>query len=367
MFFAQAGKAPAGGSALAIYKDGLPVLDIWQGSASPGVAWNSRTMSVIFSNTKGLAAIVANQLIEMGFLDPDEKVAHYWPSFAQFGKAEIPVKWILQHKAGLSAVRRDLSFEELVDGSTVTEELAAQEPLWLPGAGHAYHALTFGHLVGKLVESVTGKTIGTYFQEQIAKPLGVAAYIGLPANEFKNLAPLVTDGRRHSQNPSKYSPQYWIEKSMTFGKALPIEIAGPGTGFNDPRLLASELAGAGCVTSASALAKIYSATVATTDGIRFLTDETIRSSIEPQTTGPSVWGEPGPWPVRGLGFMLNVPGYREMVGKTSFGHDGLGGQQGFADLDHRIGFAYTTSYLFSGESEQENQQELAATLRKVLG
>lgn len=366
IFFEQGAKAPAGGSSLAIYRGGELVLDVYQGEATPGHAWNDKTMSVIFSNTKGLASILANQLIELGFLDPAEKVANYWPSFAQFGKAEIPVKWILQHKAGLSAVRRDLTFDELIDGHTVLDELAAQEPLWQPGAGHAYHAITFGHLVGKLIESVTGKTIGELFDQQIAQLLNVHAFIGLPDEQFANLAPLITDGTRHSQNPPKYSAQYWSEKAMTFGGALPIEIAGDGTGFNDPRLLRTELAGAGGVMSAKSLAKIYSATVVDTDGIRLLSDETIRSAIVPEVTGPSVWGEPGPWPIRGMGFMLNVPGYREMLSDTTFGHDGLGGQQGFADLKHQVGFGYTTSYLYSGEAEQANQQELIRALQRVL-
>ncbi len=367
VFFKQGQASPKGGSALAIYQNGELVLDVWQGTASVGHPWNKHTSSLVFSSTKGLVAILANQLIELGLLDPEQKVSYYWPSFAQFGKAEIPVKWILQHKAGLSAVRRDLSFEELIDGTTVVEELAAQEPLWAPGSAHAYHSLTFGHLVGELIRSVTGKTIGAFFHDQIAKPLGVPAWIGTPQNQLSNVAELVTDGNRSSMHPPKYSPQYWIEKSMTFGKALPIEIAGPGTGFNDERLLTSELAGAGGVMTAKALAKIYSAAVTNTDGIRLLDDETIREAIKPQTFGPSIWGEPGPWPIRGMGFMLPVPGFREMIGDTSFGHDGLGGQQGFGDLEHRIGFAYATSFLSSGETEQKNQQQIIAALQDVVG
>jgi CubicO group peptidase (beta-lactamase class C family) len=366
LFFAQAKLAPVGGSALAIYKDGQLVLDVWQGQATPGHQWNDKTTSVIFSNTKGLISILAHQLIDSGLLDVGQRVAHYWPSFAQNGKSEIPVKWVLQHKAGLSAVRRDLTFEELIDGHTVIEEIEKQEPLWTPGSGHAYHAITFGHLLSKLFQSVTGKTAGQLLQEQVAQPLGVHAYIGLPDSEFANLAQLETDGNRHSQNAPKYSPQYWVEKSMTFGTALPIEIASPGAGFNDPRLLRTELAGAGGVMSAKSLAKIYSATVVPTDGVRLLTDEAIHRAIVPAVTGASVWGEPGPWPVRGSGFMLNVPEYREMLSETSFGHDGLGGQQGFADLENRIGFGYIASYLYSGEAEQSNQQALIQELKKVL-
>ena len=377
LFFAQ-GKALedanaggfVGGSALAIYEHGELALDVWQGQARPGHPWQADTASVIFSCTKGLASIVANQLIERGLLDPEERVAHYWPEFAAAGKSEMPVKWLLQHRAGLSAVRRDLTLDVFLDGHTVVDELAAQEPLWAPGTGYQYHAGTFGHLIGEVVRRITGQTIGQYLQEQIAGPLNVDAWIGVPTERLGQVAPLVTDGQRASGNPLPGTPNYWIEKAMTFGNAFTAEVAGEvdgvGTGFNDPRVLQSEFAGAGGVASAKALAKIYSACVTQTDGVRLLNDETLREASSLQVTGPTVWGEPGPWPARGLGFMLHTPGFREFSSARSFGHDGLGGQIGFGDLENQIGFAYVSSFLRSGETEQDGQQALVRELQKGL-
>lgn len=367
LFFEQGKSAPAGGSALSIWHEGQEVINVYQGEQAPGLSWTEKTTQVIFSNTKGLTSILANQLIEMGFLDPEEKVAYYWPEFAQNGKADIPVKWILQHKAGLSAVRRDLTLEELLDGRTVIDELAKQEPLWEPGTGHAYHAITFGHLVGKLIHEVTGKTAGELFQKQVAKPLGVNAWIGLPYSELKNIATLVSNDSRHSNNAPEGTAPYWAEKSMTFGGALPASVIGEGIGFNDPRVLAIELPGVNGVMSASAMAKIYSAAVTSTDGIRLLKNETIIAAIQDGSSGQSVWGEPGPWAERGLGFMRHVPGSREYTSNTSFGHDGIGGQAGFGDLQNRIGFGYVTSYLHPVlPNEMANQHALIRALQKVL-
>ena len=154
IFFEQGSSVP-GGSSLAVFENGKPVVNIWQGETVGGKPWNAETVSVIFSCTKGLASILAHRLVQEGKLDLEQKVSYYWPEFAQGGKQDIPVKWLLQHKAGLSATRQDLTIDEITDGHTLEDELAKQVPLWEPGTAHGYHALTFGTLVGKLVHNIT--------------------------------------------------------------------------------------------------------------------------------------------------------------------------------------------------------------------
>ena len=366
LFFEQ-GKVVPGGSSLAIFQDGEPVLNVWQGEAKENKPWTEKTYSVIFSCTKGLASILAHRLVQDGKIDLEEKVTKYWPEFAQGGKENIPVKWLLQHKAGLSAVRRDLTIDEITDGHTLEEELAKQEPLWQPGTAHGYHALTFGTLVGKLVHNITGKTAGSYFQELIAQPLNVDAWIGLPRAKFENLAPLITDGKRVALNVTPETVEYWLAKSMTFGGALDHKIESYETGFNNPKLIQAELPGAGGVSNAFALAKIYSAAATETNGVRLLSDEIIRAATVPQSTGPLMFeGQAAPFPAWGNGFMLDVPGFKDMLSPSSFGHDGLGGQCAFGDIDKRIGFAYTTNYLQSGPQEQFRQQEIIRKLKSML-
>jgi len=366
LFFEQ-GRTLPGGSSLAIFQDGKPVLNIWQGEGNSGKPWDANTTSVIFSCTKGLASILAHRLIQEGKLDLEQKVSFYWPEFAQGGKQDIPVKWLLQHKAGLSATRKNLSIDEITDGHTIEEELAAQEPLWEPGTAHGYHALTFGTLVGKLVHNITGMTLGKYFDQLITKPLGVDAWIGLPKDKFKNLAPLITDGKRTATLAEPNTDAYWLSRAMTFGGALDHRIESFETGFNNPKLLEAELPGAGGVSNAYSLAKIYSAAATVTDGIRLLEDGTLRAATATQSTGPLRFeSQTGPFPVWGNGFMLDVPGFKGLLGKHSFGHDGLGGQNAFGDFEHRIGFAYTTNYLQSGAEEQMRQQQLIQTLKEIL-
>lgn len=368
LFFAQQERYPQGGSSLAIFKDGEPVVNIWQGEAEPGKPWTQDTTSVVFSCSKGLTSILAHRLVQEGKLDLEQKVSFYWPEFAQAGKQDIPVKWILQHKAGLSATRSNLTIDQITDGHTLEEELAAQEPLWEPGTAHGYHALTFGTLVGKLIHNITGKTAGQYFSELIAEPLNVAAWIGLPKDKFANLAPLISDGNREAVVAEPNTDLYWQSKAMTFGGALNHLVESYETGFNNPQLIAAELPAAGGVSNAYGLAKIYSATVTEMDGIRLLNDETLRAAVVPQSTGPLKFESSigSAFPAWGNGFMVDVPGLKDLLGPSSFGHDGLGGQNAFGDFEHRVGFAYTSNYLLSGPDDQWRQQVLIRKLKEIL-
>ena len=365
LFANQGPENPAGGSSLAVFLDGTPVVNVWQGEAKPGQSWTADTISTVFSCTKGIASLMATMLVDQDLLDLDLPVAHYWPEFAQGGKAAIKVKTLLQHRAGLSATRRDLTHSELLDGKTVIEELAKQEPLWEPDTNYGYHALTFGHLVGKLIHSVTGQTANDYLQQHITGPLGADMWIGLPVEKLRRVATLVGDGNFKSMNPEIGTDQYWVEKAMTFGGALPTDPTAPG-GFNDPATMAVELAGAGGVTNAFGLAKIYSAAVTSTDGIRLVSDQALETAIQPASFGMNIWHEPAPHPVWGNGFMLAAPPHFEIPGGKGFGHNGLGGQAGWASLEDRIGFGYTTSYLRNSPDTQTHQQDLVRELQRIL-
>ena len=365
LFIEQGKNHPLGGSSLAIYRDGEEVVNVWQGSATESSPWSEDTVSDVFSCTKGVISVIATALIDQGKLNLNAPVSSYWPEFAQANKSEITVATLLQHKAGLSAPRNDLTRAQALDREFVISELAAQEPLWQPGSIHGYHALTFGHLVSKLVQSVTGLTVGEYLREHIAKPLGVDMWIGLPAAQLNRVATLISDGGFKSSNPAKGTDGYWSEKAMTFGGAFPVDPTHPG-GFNEASTLAAELAGANGVTNAKGLAKIYSAAVIETDGIRLVSDSALAEAIKPASFGENVWHEPAPYPVWGNGFMLSSPPHFLTPGNCGFGHNGLGGQAGWGSIEHRIGFGYTTTYLKSSPETQQNQQQLVAALNQII-
>ena len=151
--------------------DGKPVIDLWAGHADKARTqpWTRDTLVNVFSTTKGLTAICAHRLADQGKLDFDAPVVRYWPEFAQQGKERITVRQLLNHRAGLPAMRHQLPDDAAYEWTVMTTALAAEEPWWDPGTKHGYHALTYGWLVGEVIRRVTGKSLGTYFRDEIAE------------------------------------------------------------------------------------------------------------------------------------------------------------------------------------------------------
>ncbi|MCS5731665.1 beta-lactamase family protein [Herbiconiux moechotypicola] len=357
------------GAALSVWIDGRQVVDVWGGVTAGNFAsqWTATTTTVVFSCTKALLAILAARLVQEGRLDYEAPVAHYWPEFAQAGKEDVLVKHVLAHQAGLSAPRRSVSTDQAISWPFMTELLASQRPLWTPGTAHEYHALTFGWLVGELIRRVSGRSVGDALQEIISQPLNAEIWIGVPPEQSFRVAELLLEegsetahaaaGERTPQEPD------WGVRSLTLGGAFPVELAGPGTGFNDPRVRAAEIAGAGGIATSRSLAKAMSATVVRTDGVRLLDDAILARATAPVTLGPPAFGRPPPWSKRGLGFQLPSPG-RGFLSPRSFGHDGAGGQIAFADPDARLGFAYLTNRLEAGPDGRG--ASIINALRRVL-
>lgn len=357
---------PAGGAAFTVYVDGECVVDIHGGETRPGIPWDDTTLNLIFSNTKGLISIAAATLVESGALNPHAAVADYWPEFAAVSP-DLTVRELFEHRAGLSAVRRDMTLAEVFDHDAVIGALLTQEPLWEPGTGYAYHAVTFGNLVDELVRRVDGRTVSQLFQDDVAAPLGVEAWIGAPADQLPRIAEFVEVDWSLTPPLPLGSPEDLQARAMSFGTAFPSG-AGihPGVGYNDPRVHAAEMPGVNAITNARGLAAMWSATVAVTNGVRVLSDDTVYFLREPRVTGPSVWGEPGPWPERGFGVMLECEARSPLLSSTSFGHDGFGGQAGFADVTHRASFGFVTNYLIVGRNEHTRWKSLVHEVRAIL-
>ncbi|MFI6333718.1 serine hydrolase domain-containing protein [Streptomyces sp. NPDC050535] len=359
------------GAALCVRVAGETVLDLWGGTADERerAPWTKDTISVIFSCTKGLTSILAARLVAEGRLDYGTPVVAYWPEFGASGKDAITVRDLLAHRSGLAAPRDVLTLEDAVEWDLVTGRLAAQEPLWEVGEGHAYHALTHGWLIGEVIRRVTGATVGQYFAELVAEPLHADAWIGLPPGARHRVAHMRAGqtltalvAQQAAARPSGEID--WSDRSMTLGKAFPPELVDDNGGFNDPRVQAAELPGAGGIASARALASIWSSTVVETDGVRLLDPGTVQDAIRPQTEGTPVFGGQAPFPRWGMGFQLPSLA-REYLGPTSFGHDGAGGQVAFADPAHQVGFAYLTNIMEAGPDPRATSviDELRRTLR----
>jgi len=342
---------PDMGGAVAVFQHGRQVVDLWGGikDERDRQPWLHDTPGVVFSCTKGLVSILAARLVEEGRLDYDARVTDYWPEFGAAGKADVRVSDLLAHRSGVSAPRVALTPDDVLDWDLVVGRLAAQEPLWKPGAGYAYHALTHGWLAGEVVRRITGLTVGGYFRQLITEPLHAEAWIGLPPGEHPRVAHMQvgsTLAQLTAQQASTRVPGRidWSNEAMTLGGAFPPELVSDRGGFNSADVQAAEIPGAGGIATASALAAIWSATVVETHGVRLLEDATLARATEVQTEGPPVWDVPGPWPRWGMGFQLDSEA-RRYLGPTGFGHDGAGGQCAFADPESGIGFAFITNQM----------------------
>jgi len=356
---------PDMGAALAIRHRGQTVARLWGGVADgrSGRPWAEDTLGVIFSCTKGVMSLIIARLVEQGLVDYDAPVARYWPEFAAGGKARISVREALSHRAGLLAPRVGLSTEQMLDWTYVTGLLAAQEPVFAPDSGYAYHALTHGWLTGEIVRRVTGLMPGDYLAAQIAGPLGASVYIGLPPAREPDVAHLVSyPGQPATDLPPPPEPN-WPLLATTLGGALPPTLISETGGFNDPRLHAAQIPGAGGIATADGLATIWSAAVTETNGIRLTGDAVIERATAEVSGGPGIYPGPAPYYRWGMGFMLDAEA-RRLLTPRSFGHDGAGGQVAFADPEQKVGFAYLTNRMEGYPDDRGNA--VVRALRDVL-
>jgi CubicO group peptidase (beta-lactamase class C family) len=349
------------GASFSAYHRGEKVVDIWGGVADPetGRAWDEHTMAVVFSTTKGVTAICAHKLAQEGALDIDAPVAKYWPEFAQNGKDDLPVSYLLSHRAGLAWLDGALTPDEVWAWDPVIAMLEAQVPAWKPGTEHGYHAVTYGYLVGEVIKRITGVSVGTYFRRELAEPLGLDFWIGLPASEESRVATRV-GGLTPDTAEMDPDARAFIDSIMgpetELGKALSMSGALSNDIFNTRDFHAAEVPAAGGIGEARAIAKLYAACVGTVDGIRVLTPEQVKLATVQQTEGPNrvIMGLDLQF---GLGFF--VPSSIVNVGgPNSFGHFGAGGSVGWADPDAEFAFGYVMNKMGLGLAGDTRVQDL---------
>ena len=336
------------GAAVCVYVNGKPVVDLWGGYANAARTrpWDHNTIASVASTTKGMVAICAHMLVERGLLDLDAPVARYWPEFAQAGKATLPVRWLLSHRAGLPAIRRDMPPRSLYDWRAFTGALAETAPWWEPGTRHGYHALTFGHLVGEIIRRISGKSVGQFFRAQVAGPLEADFFIGVPEAEDARAAEILPDPPPRPGDTTMWEVLLRDPTSMA-GRAFLNPPRTPEV-VNTRAWRAAEIPAGNGHTTARALARIYGALACggTLDGIRLLQPATIDAAIVEQSAGLDAILS---FPTRfGLGFMLTLPERPFGPNPRAFGHPGRGGSLGFADLDGGVGFGYVMNQYQTG-------------------
>ena len=347
------------GAAVAVMVDGKMVVDLWAGHADAARTrpWERDTIVNVYSTTKGMTALCAHRLIDQGLLDLDAPVAQYWPEFAQAGKEELPVRYLLSHRAGLPAIKEPLPKGALFQWDTMTAALAAQEPWWEPGTKHGYHALTFGWLVGEVVRRVSGKSLGTFFREEIAAPLGLDFHIGLAAEHDARTAEMVPAPPPQPGQPNLLAELLTDPESMTFKAFLnPPDMVEPGQ-VNTREWRAAEIPAANGHGNARALARAYGALArgGELEGVRVLSPGAIDRAIVEQSSGMDeiLVGLPTRF---GLGYFLTMPEIPLGPNPRAFGHPGAGGSLGYGDLDAKVGFGYTMNQMGAGSLRDDPRQ-----------
>jgi CubicO group peptidase (beta-lactamase class C family) len=335
------------GASLSVMVDGETAVDLWAGHADLARTrpWERDTIVNVYSTTKGMAAICAHRLVDQGLLDLDAPVAKYWPEFAQAGKENLPVRYLLSHRAGLPAVKDVLPAGSIFKWDLMTEALTKQEPWWEPGTKHGYHAVTFGWLVGEVVRRVTGKTLGTYFRDEIAEPLGLDFHIGLAPEHDSRTADMIPAPPPQPGEPNLLAEILSTPMGMRTFVITP-DMMNPG-GVNTREWRAAEIPSANGHGNARALARVYGALArgGELDGVRVLSPDAIDRAIVEQSSGTDAVLT---IPIRfGLGFILTMPEAPLGPNPRTFGHAGMGGSLGFADPDAKVGFGYAMNKMIA--------------------
>jgi CubicO group peptidase (beta-lactamase class C family) len=334
------------GAACSVWVGGREVVDLAGGVVAPGrdEPYTRRTLQMVASATKGAIAICALRLVERGELDLDAPVADYWPEFAAAGKAAVPVRWLLGHQAGLPHVDAVLPMTEVYRWTPMVTALAAQAPVWDPGTAHGYHAMTYGWLVGEVLARVTGLTPGELLRKEIAEPLGIDFFVGLPEAETGRVAPLLPAPPPPPGAPLDPLTELMLDPNQLAYRAFFVP-NGLFAAMNDPAAWAAQLPAANGMANARALSTMYAACLGEVGGVRLLAPETLAAATAPQATGTDrVIGVESRF---GLGFQLSYP-LRPMAGPGSFGHYGLGGSVGFAHPDRGVAFGYVVNQMLPG-------------------
>jgi len=379
--FARRGEV---GAACAAYHQGRPVVDLWGGyrDARHRAPWEEDTLVLVFSATKGLAAMTLAVAHAHGWLDYDAPVAAYWPEFAQAGKERVTVRQLLAHQAGLCAVDRPLDVDLLGDLDALAGVLAAQRPAWEPGTCQGYHALSIGWYEGELLRRVDPRqrSLGQFFQDEIARPLGIEFYIGLPAEvpnsrlaalKVLSLADLrlrahattgTAAGRRFFRavcNPTSLSFRAFTNPGPT-RKNL--------AALRDRRFLALEIPSATGIGQVRGMARAYSALA--TGGAELGVGPETLSALAAPPEPPSADRRDQVLKLDihfALGFLRPSDAYRFGSSDRAFGAPGAGGSLAFADPDAQIGYAYAPNRMGMALLGDAREQALQDALYRCLG
>jgi CubicO group peptidase (beta-lactamase class C family) len=398
VFVAGAGSLGYGGGAYCAYVNGQPVVDLWAGEAQPGQRWQEDTTTVLMSATKSFAVLCMQILVERGQIDIDAPVATYWPEFAANGKERTLIRHLLMHTAGVigfdgmhNVLRHDATGWH--DYDKIAAGLAGSAPTFPPGTKHCYHALTIGWLFGELVRRVDGRSIGTFFAEEVARPLQLDAWIGTPEDALSRVARVHTMRLDYLPWALRRLQETYLAAARRPETLVGRAFLGDGTEsgvdvlevlFNSASVLTSEFPAGGGTSTARSMAKLWSAMAqgGELDGVRILSEATVAAWGKVLSTEPDqmivsldlprvlsgLKKAPAP---RTLGYLGNaaIPGIGLRFGPNpeAFGGEGLGGQYGYCDRQSNIAVGFIRSELATIEVLQPQLTNAVYDCARALG
>lgn len=354
--FAEAGEV---GASFAVYRNGRALVDLWAGHRDRARTrpWTEDTLVNVWSSTKGMAALVCALLVERGALDYDAPVASLWPEFGLHGKRDVTVGMLLSHQAGLSATREPVTELDFCDPEKINALLLAQEPLFEPGTTSGYHALTFGPLVGEVVRLASGRSLGRFFREEIAEPLGLDFHIGLPESEEARVAEMIAPAEKPEVSSFASNP---VQRLALGNPATDPEVP------NQRAWRAAEIPSANGQSDARSLARAYDllASGGALSGVALLSADTLERAVAVRIAGPDrVLGLDMEW---AAGFLRNRDAVIYGPHPAAYGHSGFGGSFGFADPRAGLGVGYAMNQMGANLAGDPRTLRLVGSLYAAL-
>jgi CubicO group peptidase (beta-lactamase class C family) len=349
------------GASFAVTINGKHVIDLWGGHADEAKTkqWNKDTIVNVFSTTKVMTTICIHMLVDQGLLDLNAPVAKYWPEFAQAGKENLPVRYLLSHNSGLAGWDKTLRIKKLYKWDLMVELLAAQKPWWEPGTNSGYHTITFGYLLGELIRRITKKSVGTFFREEVAEPLGADFYIGLPEEYDNRVADLIAPPPIDLSTFGEIDPKSVAIRSLT-NPIIDVQATKTREWRN------AEIPAANGHGNARSVSRITAALACggELDGIRLLSEKAIKRSIEEQSYGKDLVLNV---PIRfGLGWGLQNKELPIGPNPNLFYWGGYGGSVVAVDLDAKMSFSYVMNKMVSTLTGDPRSEKLIEALYNLL-
>jgi CubicO group peptidase (beta-lactamase class C family) len=353
------------GASVCLTHRGTTVVDLWGGIAVRRTAtpWTGNTISIVFSCTKGAAALCAHMLVERGALALHDDVAKLWPAFAAHGKAGTTLANMLAHTSPVPHLRDPVRDGGYADFDYMVDRVANEPAWWEPGSRQGYHGVTYAWTVGNIVRLAAGRPLGEFFRDEIAAKLNLDFYIGLPEAEETRVATLIAPDPAEMNLASKFT------QSVMQPGSLPnlFLTNNGGADFNSREIHAAEMASANGITNARGLAGLYTPLANNS----FLHPDTIAriGRVSAATHDDATLRQPMRF---GLGYMVSTDnraagGDSLIIGERAFGHVGMGGSVGFADPEAALGFGYTMNRMGAGILLNERGQALVDAAYKSLG